>query len=199
VDSAHDAALSATILVDAKGRTLYALSGETTRHLECTSAQCLKFWPMLTVASSRTKLKAGAGVKGKLGLLKRPGGIFQVTLRGLPLYRFLGDTSAGTANGQLIASFGGVWHVVGAASGVVTTAPMTQTTTSSSSSSSAPGPAYPVQSTATTGASGAPSGATSTTSTSQSTSVSTSVSTASSTTTTCTPYYIGPYYYPCPA
>ena len=105
VDSAHNATLSAKVAVDSKGRTLYALSGETAHHLKCSTAQYLKFWPPLTVASAKAVLKDGPGVDGKLGTLKRPGGVVQVTLRGLPLYRFLGDQSGGSANGQLIASW----------------------------------------------------------------------------------------------
>jgi predicted lipoprotein with Yx(FWY)xxD motif len=203
VDSAHNTSLSAALAVDATGRTLYALSGETAHHLKCTTAQCLKFWPPLTVASARSVLRGGAGIKGKLGTIKRPGGVIQVTLRGLPLYRFLADTSAGSVNGQLIASFGGVWHAVGAASGVVTT-PKTQTTTSSSSTSSSTVPGYPlaptqVSSTATSssGTPGAPTPAATTTATQTSATSATSTTQTSSATSTCTPYYIGPYYYPC--
>ena len=71
---------------------------ETTRHLLCTRA-CTHTWPPLTVASRRTKLRAGPGVHGRLGVFRRPDGRLQVTLRGFPLYRFSGDRTRDAANG----------------------------------------------------------------------------------------------------
>jgi predicted lipoprotein with Yx(FWY)xxD motif len=104
--------LGKTLVVDPHGRTLYALHPETTRHLLCRSNACLALWPPLTVRSSRTKLLAGHGVQGRLGLLRRANGRWQVTLRGLPLYRYAGDGASGEANGEGIQSFGGTWHAV---------------------------------------------------------------------------------------
>lgn len=115
VRSATNATFGEKIVVDARGRTLYALSPETTRHLLCRSSQCLKFWPPLTVRSSNVKLKNGAGVHGHLAILRRAHHIFQITLDGLPLYRFAGDSAKGAANGENIHSFGGTWHVISAA------------------------------------------------------------------------------------
>jgi len=117
VGSASNATLGETIVVTAQGRTLYALSPETTSHLLCRSKECLKFWPPLTVSSAHAKLKPGPGVHGKLGILRRSGGIFQVTLRGMPVYRFLEDKARGQAKGQGIESFGGTWHAVTAGAG----------------------------------------------------------------------------------
>ena len=84
-------------------------------HLLCASAECLKAWPPLTVPSRKTKLKAGPGVQGHLGILRRSDGRLQVTLRGRPLYRFSGDSAKGEANGEGLESFGGTWHAVTAA------------------------------------------------------------------------------------
>ena len=117
VSAAHNSSLGEQVVVDGHGNTLYALTPETTHHLLCKSPECLHFWPPLTVSSHRTKLKAGPGVKGKLGLLRRKHGVFQVTLRGMPLYHFSGDHAPGDANGQGIKSFGGTWFVATATSG----------------------------------------------------------------------------------
>lgn len=117
VGSASNASLGKRVAVNAQGRTLYALSPETTHHLLCTSAACLKTWPPLTVPSRKTKLKAGSGVHGRLGILRRSDGRLQVTLRGLPLYRFSGDHGKAEANGEGLQSFGGTWHAVPAAPG----------------------------------------------------------------------------------
>lgn len=116
VASASNAKLGKRVVVNTQGRTLYALSPETSHHLLCTSGECLKFWPPLTVASSKTKLKAGPGVQGHLGILHRSDGKLQVTLRGMPLYRFSHDHGKGEANGEGVESFGGTWHAVAATS-----------------------------------------------------------------------------------
>jgi predicted lipoprotein with Yx(FWY)xxD motif len=117
VKASKNASVDKTIVVDAKGRTLYLLQGETKSHLLCTSSTCVGFWPPLTVRSAHTKVRVGKGVHGKLAVFKRPDGKFQVTLRGLPLYRFSGDSAKGQANGDGITSFGSTWHVVPAKAG----------------------------------------------------------------------------------
>lgn len=119
--------LGKPVVVNPQGRTLYRLSPETSRHLLCKSRECLTNWPPLTVKSANTKLKAGSGVKGKLGLLHRGNGTLQVTLNGLPLYRYAGDSAKGDVNGEGIESFGGTWHAVKASTSTSTT-PTTTTT-----------------------------------------------------------------------
>ncbi len=116
VSAAANQKLGTTVVVEAHGHTLYALSPETTHHLLCKSSTCLQTWPPLTVRSSKLKLLAGSGVQGRLGVLRRAGGKWQVTLRGMPLYRFAGDTAKGQANGEGLMSFGGTWHAVTSAS-----------------------------------------------------------------------------------
>jgi len=113
VSSLSSSKLKETIVVNSQGDTLYSLSPETTHHLLCKSSQCFEFWPPLTVSSSHTKLVAGSGVHGSLAIIHR-NGIFQVTLRGMPLYRYYEDHAKGQVNGQGIKSFGGTWHAVGA-------------------------------------------------------------------------------------
>lgn len=117
VKAAHLAPLDQTVVVGAHGRTLYALLPETTHHLLCKSAACFAEWLPYTVASARTPLRDGSGVRGQLGVIHRDH-FFQVTLRGHPLYRYIGDTANGQANGQRIVSFGGTWHVLLASGGI---------------------------------------------------------------------------------
>jgi predicted lipoprotein with Yx(FWY)xxD motif len=113
VRASHNMVLNATVVVDTHGRTLYALHPETSHHLLCRSNACFGLWPPLTVRSAHIKLLAGHGVEGKLALIRR-GSRFQVTLRGIPLYRYAGDSASGEANGEGIESFGGIWHAVSA-------------------------------------------------------------------------------------
>jgi predicted lipoprotein with Yx(FWY)xxD motif len=136
VRSASNARLATKVVVNARGRTLYALTPETSRRLLCKSAACLGVWPPLTVASNRIVPKAGAGVAGRLGLVRRGAHSFQVTLRGMPLYRFSGDRGPDESNGDGIHSFGGTWHATRASSAPAP-APMSM---QPSSTGSAPGP-----------------------------------------------------------
>ena len=114
LSGAANAGLGKTIVTAPSGRTLYALSAETTHHLLCKGA-CLRTWPPLTVPSRSTKVTLGGGVHGTVGLLRRSNGSLQVTLRGKPLYRFSGDHSKGDAKGEGIEADGGTWHAFTAA------------------------------------------------------------------------------------
>jgi predicted lipoprotein with Yx(FWY)xxD motif len=95
VKTASNAALHSTVLVDAKGMTLYRLAGESATKWICTSAECVKFWPPVTAS-------AGGAPKGSvaLGTAKRPDGTMQITYKGMPLYTFAGDKKPGDAKGQ---------------------------------------------------------------------------------------------------
>ncbi len=143
VGSGANAKFEQQIVLDAHGRTLYALSPETTRHLLCKSGECLSVWPPLTVRSRKAKLTAGPGVHGRLGIMRRSNGMLQVTLRGLPLYHFSGDGGKGSASGEGIKSFGGTWHALSAASGATPAPARTETTPPSSPPPMTPG--YPSQ------------------------------------------------------
>jgi predicted lipoprotein with Yx(FWY)xxD motif len=118
------------VVVNGHGVTVYTLSGDTARHLECTRANtCFQFWFPVRASSARAKLTAANGIKGKLGKLHR-NGFYQVTLGGHPLYTFLGDAAKQRhATGEGIASFGGTWHVIAVKSSVKSTTTMTSTTT----------------------------------------------------------------------
>lgn len=153
VGSASNAKLGVKVVVNAQGHTLYALSPETSSHLLCKSAECLGNWPPLTVRSSKVKLKDGAGVQGRLGLVRRGRSSFQVTLRGMPLYRFAGDHGKDESNGEGIKSFGGTWHAATAQSGATpkATQPGSSESMPPAPSTSAPEttpyPSYPTTST----------------------------------------------------
>jgi predicted lipoprotein with Yx(FWY)xxD motif len=133
VTSAKNTTLATAIILNTHGRTLYSLKPETTHHLLCTGV-CLKAWFPLTVKSTHTKLVAGKGVQGHLAVFKRPEGKLQVTLRGMPLYTFVGDTGKNQDNGENIPDNGGVWHAV--------TAKTPSSTTASPTPPMTPAPGY---------------------------------------------------------
>ncbi len=96
------------VLVDAAGKAVYTLSGNTPTHPKCIDVTCLTAWPAVTTTAKRLVL--GKGVKGKLAIWHH-GKLSQVTLDGRPLYTFAADT-VGTASGEGINNFGGVWELV---------------------------------------------------------------------------------------
>ena len=112
VKAARNAALGKTIVVNAKGMTLYRLAPETTKALKCTGI-CATYWPPLTVKSKSARLVAGKGVRGKLTVY-RAEGQWRVALRGYPLYTYVADSAKGAASGDGLQSFGGTWKVVSA-------------------------------------------------------------------------------------
>jgi predicted lipoprotein with Yx(FWY)xxD motif len=129
VKAAHNSHQNKQIVVNVHGNTLYRLTGDTTRHVLCTHRRvqgldCLVIWKPLTVRSSSTSaIKAGSGVSGALTLLRRARNSYQVVLRGMPLYTYIGDSRRGDVNGEGIRSFGGVWHTVPASTRRTTPTP----------------------------------------------------------------------------
>jgi predicted lipoprotein with Yx(FWY)xxD motif len=119
------------IAVNSHGIAVYRLAGETTHHFLCTNANgCLSFWFPVT-APAHGKPTAAAGIKGKLGKVKR-GSVSQLTLGGHPLYTFkLDGHEKAHATGEGIVSFGGTWHVITASAkgGTTSTNPTTSTST----------------------------------------------------------------------
>lgn len=132
------------IVVAARGRAVYTLSGDSRGHPKCTQANsCFQFWPPVKVASTG-KLNGARGVKGKIGVWRR-NGFIQLTLGGHPLYTYAGDSRSHVATGEGIKGFGGTWHVVKASpahSGnnpTTSTPTMTTTTTTTTTSPYPPG------------------------------------------------------------
>jgi predicted lipoprotein with Yx(FWY)xxD motif len=103
-----------TVLANSAGLTLYHNTRETGSTIVCT-AGCVSVWPPVLVAGS---LPQDTGmIKGTFGTVMRPDGSTQLTMNGMPLYTYSGDSASGQANGQGIQ---GVWFAV-SASGTSTT------------------------------------------------------------------------------
>jgi predicted lipoprotein with Yx(FWY)xxD motif len=107
VQTANNAKLG-TILVDSQGRTLYTLTNNGAA-VACSGA-CAAVWPPSLLPAGQKTVSTGPGVSN-VTAVNGSGGT-QVAYKGLPLYRFSGDATAGAANGDGINSFGGIWHVV---------------------------------------------------------------------------------------
>jgi predicted lipoprotein with Yx(FWY)xxD motif len=116
-----------TVLVNARGRTLYDLQGDSAKHLTCTGG-CLSSWIPLSGPASAT----GSAKAADLGQAKR-GSSTQVTYAGHPLYTFVGDTLAGDVSGEGIETAGKKWYAVSPSGAAMIT------TTKGSSTSTAGG------------------------------------------------------------
>jgi predicted lipoprotein with Yx(FWY)xxD motif len=92
------------VLTNTKGLTLYWFAPDTPTTSKCTGS-CTSYWLPVT-----GKPKAGPGVTGMLGTIKRPGGTTQVTYNGHPLYTYIGDNGPGQAHGNNLNLNGGLWH-----------------------------------------------------------------------------------------
>jgi predicted lipoprotein with Yx(FWY)xxD motif len=100
-----------TVLVTAKGYTLYMFQPDNHRAVTCTGA-CAGTWPPLMLPEGAEPL-AGSGVKGSLlSSAPDPAGGRVVTYGGWPLYGYTGDTAPGQATGQDIDLNGGEWYVM---------------------------------------------------------------------------------------
>jgi len=96
------------VLENAQGRVLYVYTPDGKTGVTCTGG-CASTWPPLTVSSGNRPSAGGAAQLSLLGTTADPAGGTVVTYAGRPLYTYVGDSSAGTANGQ---GSGGVWYVV---------------------------------------------------------------------------------------
>ena len=98
-----------TILVDARGRTLYLFEKDRRGVSTCNTA-CVTYWPALT---SHGTPRAGLGVhQSLLGTTRRKDGKLEVTYGGHPLYYFVTDRKPGQTTGQGVNQFGGPWWVI---------------------------------------------------------------------------------------
>jgi predicted lipoprotein with Yx(FWY)xxD motif len=121
------------VLENAQGRVLYIRTPDGTSGVTCTGG-CASTWPPLL--SSGTTTASGAAKASLLGSTANPAGGTVVTYAGRPLYAYVGDTSAGTANGQ---GTGGIWFVVSPTGTVVKTSAGGGSSTSPTSTGSSGG------------------------------------------------------------
>jgi predicted lipoprotein with Yx(FWY)xxD motif len=95
-----------SVLTSAKGLTLYWFAPDTATTSKCYGS-CTAYWPPVTGHP-----KAGTGVTGKIGTIKRSDGSTQVTYDGHPLYTYVADSAPGQAKGNNLNLNGGLWHEV---------------------------------------------------------------------------------------
>ncbi|HEV3213264.1 MAG TPA: hypothetical protein VGZ03_07715 [Acidimicrobiales bacterium] len=118
-----------TVVVDARGFTVYVLSSGS-GNLPCTTANgCAAIWPPVRVPSGAA-VHAGAGIRSALLGTQHSGNATFATYHGWRMYEFSGDTGPGQSGGQGLTSYGGTWHAIDRFGQLVTTVstPTTPTT-----------------------------------------------------------------------
>ncbi|HEY6313456.1 MAG TPA: hypothetical protein VIY52_22000 [Streptosporangiaceae bacterium] len=95
-----------TVLTNASGLTLYWFAPDTSTTSKCTGS-CTAYWPPVLGDP-----RAGPGVTGKLGTIRRSGRALQATYDGHPLYTYVGDNGPGQAKGNNFDLNGGLWYEV---------------------------------------------------------------------------------------
>ena len=120
------------VLVNHGGLTLYRSTPDGTGKSVCNGG-CATAWHPLTVPAGTTKVSGASSISGSLGTITRSDGTLQVTYKGMPLYTFTGDMSAGQDNGQ---GAGGIWFVVPVTSSSAASGTSASTTTSTVASGS---------------------------------------------------------------
>lgn len=103
--------LPGKVLVDGKGRAVYAFSKDVYGKPSKCTGPCANVWQAKITVSP--KLGGGAD-EGKVAIFTRSDGKEQILYNGWLLYYFDGDTDTGPAGGQGKSAFGGTWYVLDA-------------------------------------------------------------------------------------
>ena len=94
-----------SVLVDARGHTLYVFDQDKGARSACTGS-CSASWPAFLTTTKPVALKGVPAAK--LGMVKRGNGTFQVTFMGHPLYFFASDAKAGDVRGAAITHWAAI-------------------------------------------------------------------------------------------
>ncbi|WP_425005510.1 hypothetical protein [Mycolicibacterium sp. S3B2] len=98
-----------TIVVDGKGRTVYASSADTGGRPTCYDA-CADTWLPLLASGNPS---GGIGIQvSQVTTATRRDGAEQATYQGHPLYWYAGDGMPGEINGHGVELFGAEWFVL---------------------------------------------------------------------------------------
>jgi predicted lipoprotein with Yx(FWY)xxD motif len=104
-------------LTNGSGRAVYLWVKDGKDQSMCTGS-CASAWPPVTTTGPVTG--SGGVLSADLGTITRAGGVKQVTYDGHPLYYYVGDTGAGTVNGQGSTGFGAYWWLVAPTGSAIT-------------------------------------------------------------------------------
>ena len=109
-----------TVLVNAKGRTLYMFVPDKRKRVTCVRT-CAKVWPPVKLPKGAKAVAAGKAKASLLGSDPNPAGGRVVTYNKWPLYTYVADTAPGQAKGQALNLNGGLWYVLSPSGKVIRT------------------------------------------------------------------------------
>jgi predicted lipoprotein with Yx(FWY)xxD motif len=118
------------VLVDSEGKTLYTADVEKAG-IRCTDG-CTSFWEPLAASAKQAKT-ASADLNVDVGVMKRPDGETQLTLKGLPLYSFTEEGSGSLEGDGFVDDFQGTHFEWAAATTGANSAPSDSNAPSDSS------------------------------------------------------------------
>jgi predicted lipoprotein with Yx(FWY)xxD motif len=97
------------VVVDQEGYTLYRFDDDKANPPTTTCVgDCAKKWPPVVVDRT-AKLRVDGVPDAAIGLLERPDGKTQLTIKGWAVYRYSGDKQPGATEGQGV---GGTWYAI---------------------------------------------------------------------------------------
>ena len=97
------------VVTDAEGYTLYRFDDDKANPPTTTCVdECAKKWPPVVV-DRNAKLRVDGVEDADIGLLERPDGKTQLTIKGWAVYRDSGDKQPGATEGQGV---GGTWYAI---------------------------------------------------------------------------------------
>src|ERR1700722_11769696 len=100
-----------TVLVNAKGCTLYMFVPDKHQTVTCVGGWAVA-WPPLKIAAGAKAVASGSAKASLLGSDPDPASGRVVTYDGWPLYTWVGDTAPGKVTGQALNANGGLWYVL---------------------------------------------------------------------------------------
>jgi predicted lipoprotein with Yx(FWY)xxD motif len=115
-----------SVVVNAKGHTLYVFAPDKAKKVTCVGA-CAAIWPPLALSSGQKPVVSGQAKSSLVGSDPNPAGGRTVTYAGWPLYSYVTDTAPGSAHGQGLKLNGGLWYVISPSGKVITTKTSTST------------------------------------------------------------------------
>ncbi len=99
------------VLVNGQGHVLYIFAPDQHKSVTCVGA-CAQVWPPVKATSTSKPTVSGQVKSSLLASDPDPSGGRVITYAGWPLYAYVGDSGAGTANGEAENLNGGVWYAI---------------------------------------------------------------------------------------
>jgi predicted lipoprotein with Yx(FWY)xxD motif len=129
-----------TVVVDARGHTVYVLTADGKTNVPCDDASgCTKIWPDLPFPTGTTSATAGTGAQSSLlSSMKLSDGETYPTYNKWLMYEYTADSGPAQGHGEGVKSFGGTWYALDASGNLVMpggAAPTATTATNSGASS----------------------------------------------------------------